>query len=392
MAWLSFVPVVMACAKDPDYGPAGDGGAPSECMAQQPITAPSVAPGGLDCSATCNFASGVPVDCATRFHYGVNYAWDQFAGDFGGVSAWCAPGVSRNPRVATAFADMRAHGVDAIRWWVWPDLRGDGVALDAGGTPTGIGGTTYADIEAALALAAQADLHIQFCLFSFDNFRPDRTTNSGRFIRGTQPIVIDDAKRAALIENVVRPFVRAVNADPHRDRVVAWDVINEPEWAISGSDAYGDEPFTPQTTLQTVTHPQMEAFVRDVIAGIRAESPAPITVGSAAAKWPRAWSAVDVDFVSIHIYDWVNMYWPYSASPAQLMLPAGKPVVMGEFPLGGLTGVPYTQMLESWYGNGYAGAMGWAVNGGGSNAAFSWSMGKAAVKTFADAKGCTTAY
>ena len=81
------------------------------------------------------------------------------------------------------------------------------------------------------------------------------------------------------------------------------------------------------------------------------------------------------------------MQWPYSASPSELGI-IGKPVVMGEFPVNGLTGVPYSQMLESWYGNGYAGALGWAVNGGGSNPALSWSMGKAAVKTFADAKGC----
>jgi len=168
-------------------------------------------------------------------------------------------------------------------------------------------------------------------------------------------------------------------------------VINEPEWAISGADAYGDAPFTPQTTVETVTHGEMETFVRDVIAALRAESGLPITVGSAAAKWPRAWSGVDVDFYTIHIYDWINMQWPYSASATELGL-MGKPVVIGEFPVNGLTGVPYSQMVESWYGNGYAGALGWAVNGGGSNPALSWAMGKAGVKAFADAKGCSTAY
>jgi len=394
--------VAAGCAKDPDYsthdaGTGDTGAVMSACPADASADAPAIdvgggAPdaGGLNCAASCEFAGGVAVGCATRFQYGINFAWDQFAGDFGGISAWCAPGVSRSARVRSALLDMRANGVDTVRWWVWPDFRGDGVALDAGGTPLGLGGTALADVDAALALAAEAGIHIQFCLFSFDNFKPDRMLNNGRFIRGIRSIVLDETKRAALMQQVVRPFVRAVTASPNAARAVAWDVINEPEWAISGADAYGDEPFTPQTTLETVTHAEMEAFVRDTITAIRAESSLPVTVGGAAAKWPRAWSGVDLDFYSIHIYDWVNMHWPYSASASELGI-MGKPVVMGEFPVNGLTGVPYNQMLESWYGNGYAGALGWAVNGG-SSAALSWSMGKAAVKAFAEAKGCTTAY
>jgi len=385
--------VVAGCAKDPDYknddGGGGDAGAvqnacPADASAEVPaIDVGGAAPdAGLNCATSCDFAGGVAVGCATRFQYGINFAWDQFAGDFGGIGAWCAPGVSRN---------TRANGVDTIRWWVFPDFRGDGVALDAGGTPTGLGGTALADVDAALALAAEAGVHVQFCLFSFDNFKPDRMLNNGRFIRGIRSMILDDTKRAALMANVVRPFAHAVAASPNAARAVAWDVINEPEWAISGSDAYGDVAFTPQTTVETVTHAEMETFVRDVIAALRAESDLPVTVGSAAAKWPKAWSGVDVDFFTIHIYDWVNAQWPYSASAAELGL-MGKPVVVGEFPVNGLTGVPYSQMVESWYGNGYAGALGWAVNGGGSNAALSWSMGKAGVKAFADAKGCSTAY
>ena len=394
-AVLAAVALCVACAKDPKYATDGGGAVASACPAVDGAVGvdggAAPADAGINCSSSCDFAGGIAVGCATRFQYGINFAWDQFAGDFGGISAFGAPGVSRNGRVACELADMRAHGVDTIRWWVWPDFRGDGVALATDGTPLGLGGTTLADIDRALALAAETGIHIQFCMFSFDNFKPDRMLSNGRFIRGIRSIVLDDAKRAALMATAVRPFVRAVSASPHAARAVAWDIINEPEWAISGSDAYGDVAFTPQTTLETVTHTEMETFVRDTIAAIRAESNLPVTVGSAAAKWPRAWSGVDVDFYSIHIYDWVNMHWPYSASAIELGI-MGKPVVMGEFPVNGLTGIPYSQMLESWYGNGYAGALGWAVNGGGSNPALSWSMGKAAVKTFADAKGCATTY
>jgi len=345
----------------------------------------------IGCNESCDTPNGIKVGCATRFHYGVNYAWSQFGGDFGGIRAWGVSGVSAcSGRVLADLQDMRANGADVVRWWVWPDLRGDGVALGADGTPAGLGGTALADADAALGLAAAAGVHVQLCLFSFDAFKPDRAGSNGTTIHGIRAIVVDAAKRAALMEQAVRPFVRAVTASPHAGRVVSFDIINEPEWAITGSDAYGDDPFTPQTTLETVTHADMEAFVADVLAAIRLESSLPVTVGSAAAKWPRAWSGVGLDFYTIHIYDWINASWPYDRSPADLGL-LGKPVVMGEFPLGGLTGVSYAAMLERWYANGYAGAMGWAFHGG-SSAALNWPASKANVKAFADAKGCVVAY
>jgi len=40
---------------------------------------------GLNCASSCDFAGGVVVGCATRFQYGINFAWDQFSGDFGGI-------------------------------------------------------------------------------------------------------------------------------------------------------------------------------------------------------------------------------------------------------------------------------------------------------------------
>jgi hypothetical protein len=362
-----------ACAKDPPPWPT--------CTTRS--SASSNPPPVQDCRETCNGApNGVNVGCAKRFLYGVNYAWSQFGVDFGGIAASGAKGISQDcdGSVLANLRDMRQNGVDVVRWWIWPQFRGDGVQLNASGEPTGLGGTALADLEAALDFASQAGVHVQLCLFSFDNFRTE--------LRGLRPIVVDVAKRAALMERVVRPFVRAAMADPHADRLVSWDVINEPEWAISGQNPYGDPPYTPQTNLQTtVTHPEMEAFVADTVAAIRQESNLPITVGSAGAKWARAWQNVNLDFYTIHIYDWLNRGWPYDRSPAQLGI-TGKPVVMGEFPLGGLTDIPYTQMLSSWYDNGYAGAMGWSF----SDAKFNWPANKPNVRAFADAKGCLINY
>src|SRR5262249_11424000 len=111
------------------------------------------AAGGGACSDSCPRSGGVPRACQLRFVYGVNYAWHSFAGDFGGIPAWNQHGVSAEPAVATELATMAQSGVNVVRWWLWPDFRGDGVVFDGSDTPTGLGGTARADVERALELA-----------------------------------------------------------------------------------------------------------------------------------------------------------------------------------------------------------------------------------------------
>jgi hypothetical protein len=378
-----------ACAASPEErsgtgGAIGTGGATTGDVGGAGGGAPVV---GGGCDPSCAARNGVVIGCERRFMYGVNYAWSRFSGDFGGGTR----GVTGNrTNVQNQLADMHANGVDSVRWWIWPNLNASNVLLDADGTPTGIGSTVVADVNSALSLAAQIGVHIQFTLFSFDNFKPDTAT-----LKSIRPIVVDPTKRAALMTLAVAPLIRAVTSSPDATACVGWDVINEPEWAISGSNGYGDPPYTPQTNLQTVTHAEMEAFVAATIAAIRAESSLPITVGSAAAKWPKAWSHLDIDYYTIHIYDWINRGgWSYLRSPADLGL-SGKPVVMGEFPLNGLTGpsgvaneIGYDTLVSSWFDNGYAGAMGWSV----TDSNFNWAGNKANVKTFADAAGCPAKY
>ena len=311
------------------------------------------------CIDTCPATKGgVTWGCKKRFLYGLNYAWRNFGGDFGGIAKWSQKGVAANLAVYDAdLADMRAHGVSVVRWWMFPEFRGEGVTVDSSGTATGLGATTLADLSAAIDLAEKHDLYLMLTPFSFDGFRPARTT-AGLFVPSLQPMAIDAARRTALLEKVIRPIAKAIAAHKHRDRVMSWDIINEPEWAIKGTDAYGDPAFEPNAELTAITHPQMSTFIADVVAVLRAESTAKISVGAAAFKWAKAWSKIDQDFYQFHMYGWVDTYWPYSKKPADFGL-GDKPLVMGEFPLGPLNATPFAKVLESWYANGYAGAMAW---------------------------------
>jgi len=339
---------------------------------------------GGACLDTCPAPNGgVTWGCTKRFMYGINYAWRDFAGDFGGISAWGIQGVSGQASAhAKALADMRGHGVSVVRWWMFPDFRGDGVDFDASEVPTGLGGTAVADIQKALELAEQADVYLMLTVFSFDNFKPSENV-AGVWTPGITPMVKDAAKRKALLEKVVRPVAKAVAASPHAKRVIAWDVINEPEWAMTGSDPYDDPAFEANADLAPVTFAEMETFVKETAATLRSESGALVTVGGAAAKWAKAWTKVGVDFYQLHTYDWVDKWWPHTNLASSYGL--DKPVVMGEFPPTGLNGVPYASVVQAFWDKGYAGAMPWQYD-----EIKAGELG--AIKAFADAHACETHY
>jgi hypothetical protein len=336
------------------------------------------AAGSGSCTAdTCAFSSGVSWQCKKRFMYGLNFAWESFGGDFGGYGNQL--GVAQNAStIGDKLQNWASNGVSVIRWWVWPDFRGNGVAF-SGTNPTGLASTTLADLEAALSLANQHDVYLMLTLFSFDGFKSSvPKANMSVF-------AMDAARRQALVTNVIRPFARAAQASQNSRRLIAWDVINEPEWSVTGASLYGgDEAFDPQDDMQAVTHTQMETLLRDVITGLRAESSALVTVGAAAMKWKNAWSRLDLDFHQFHIYDWVHTSgWPYNRTPTQYGV-NDKPVVMGELPPTGVAGANYRTVVDYWYGNGYAGALPWQDG--------TFMIDFPSVKMFADAHACETQY
>ncbi|WP_237245385.1 MULTISPECIES: hypothetical protein [Sorangium] len=341
--------------------------------------------GVVECVDECPAEKGgIKIGCKTRFMFGMNYAWHNFAGDFGGIAAWDKRGVAAEAEThAKNLAGIRAHGASVVRWWMLPELRGEGVAFDANDTPTGLGGTTRGDVEKALELAEQADVHLMFCLFSFDNFHATRVDAGVRTV-GIAPLVTDAARRAALLENVVRPLAQAVEQSPYRHRMVAWDVINEPELAMTGPSPYGDPDYDPDPQVEPIAHEQMEAFLRGTIGVLRAESRALVTIGSASMKWARAWTTTDADFYTFHMNDRVNRYWPYNQSPADYGI-TDKPVVMADFPIAGLATATLSTLLESWYNQGYAGAISWAYGD-------ATPTELETLKAFAASKGCDVQY
>ncbi len=316
-------------------------------------------PNNSAASALCPAGTGaVTVGTDKRFLLGMNYAWADFGADFGGIAGWGQNGVSSGlDEHAKNLATMRKSGAGVLRWWMMPDFRSDGVEFDGSDKPSGLGGSMAEDLQEALRLADEADINLMLCLFSFDAFFPTREVG-GQKVRGISPMVRDVSSRALLINNVIRPLAKVVQGSAYAHRVIAWDVINEPEWAMMGPSPYGDPGYDPMPNIDAVTHQEMETFVREVTVALHEETDSLVTVGSAAVKWAHAWKTVGIDFYQPHVYNWIDQYWPYDNPPSMYDL-ADKPVVIGEFPVEGLSGVPLETMFETLYQVGYAGAMPW---------------------------------
>ncbi|WP_437931818.1 hypothetical protein WMF37_22025 [Sorangium sp. So ce291] len=136
-----------------------------------------------------------------------------------------------------------------------------------------------------------------------------------------------------------------------------------------------------------VTHAQMEALARESAAVLREETGAPVSVGSAAIKWGQAWTHADVDFYQVHMYGWVNDWYPYDKPLSEYGL-TDKPVIMGEFPIDTSDmDVSYDGFVSDLYSIGYAGALSWSFTDG------PWaSSTRGALKAFADRHPCETRY
>ncbi|WP_437567315.1 endo-1,4-beta-glucanase [Sorangium sp. So ce542] len=394
-AWGAAGPTGTGAGAPTGTGAGAPTGGPASTGTGEPVGS-STSSGGEPSTCTaadeCPFEAGVEIACRLRFMYGVNYAWRDFGADFGGQSRWSQTGVSgKKGQVLSDLQDMRASGVDVVRWWIYPRFYGDQINFDGQGNPTGLGGTSTQDILAALELAEQAQINVMFTLFSFDGFhKTSHNPPNGLTVWSMGPIVADAGRRAKLIENVVRPIAKTVASSPHRGRMLAWDVINEPEWAMTGPSLYGGDPAFEgdSSKFDLVTHQQMEALAKESAKVLREETGAPVSVGSAAIKWGQAWTHADVDFYQVHMYGWVNDYFPYDRPLSEYKL-TDKPVVMGEFPINmAEMDVSYDKFVGDLYTMGYAGAMSWSV----TDVNFPWSSNKTRVKAFADQHPCETRY
>lgn len=317
------------------------------------------------------------------FLLGVNYPWLNYGHDFG-CNAWGCDGVSTGGAYEANLADMNGKGVHLARWFVFADLRA-GVTFAPDGTPTGVQQQVYDDLDRALELAAAHNVYLDLVLFDFYMLKPAEFV-SGVQLFGRSDLMTDPAKRQALLENVVAPVVTRYKNQPY---ILAWEVMNEPEWVIS------DLPEADPQTTAPMTMAQFWDFTADVSSLVRTRTNAYVTMGSASLKWHRVWTNAfadakglprpDLTLYQTHYYSWMDG-WQWVNHPdlgttkfsaleqSYAALGLDRPMVVAEFdaPSGAAT------LLDTIAANGYAGAWPWAYPNVGWTEFSSWEAAHAA--------------
>ena len=351
----------------------------------------------LRADPACEAPNGVRFHGRSRYVHGANYAWRSFGGDFGGIKSWGLKSVSQDPAPFDRdLAALAKAGASVVRWWVYPDMRTDGVTKDAAGQPLAASATSLADIDKALELAQKHDLYLMFVFTSFDAFKYSFENGD---VRGPSisSIVRSSAKLDRFVSDVFSPVVARASASRYAHRVFAWDLLNEPEWAVSNLDQ-PNMCGNAQTKKGTdcVTYGQMHWFLSKLSAEVKKQTSALptekrplITVGSVRPSTHRNWEAVPQDFYQFHFYQ-------SDYAEAHLSLPRlDKSSIIGEFPSWGLKAadgrpaLSATGITDEIRKQGYHGGLGWTYTKDDNS---NWPALATAMRSFADAQGCKARY
>lgn len=305
-------------------------------------------------TADCRLLRAVPAPLGSvpwpppGFFIGANLPWVEYGCDFG-ASAWFPEGGLGARAEARAIFEasldrLVADGLTTVRLFLLCDGR-SGVRFDADGTPTDLDEVFFRDADAAFDAAAARGVGLIPVLFDFHLCDVPDALN-GVQLGGHADLVTDPTRREALLTRVVGPLVSRYREHPG---VVAWDLMNEPEWCAQGISALFGTRGVPAEALH--------ACLSELTACLHAFAPQPVTVGSAGTAYLDLVRGLDLDFYQVHWYE--RFGWAALADPVE-RLALDRPVILGEFP-GRTSSTTPAEIVSTAHRAGYRGALIWSV-------------------------------
>lgn len=281
-----------------------------------------------------------------RFVVGANLPWVGYGTDVGASAWYPTGGLSAQPaaldRLDRTFATLAADGVAVVRTFLLCDAR-SGVQFDADGVPTGLDQAVFADIDALLAAARRHDIQLMPVLLDFHLCTALRIVDDVQ-LGGRSRLLADPGARLALIDLVLRPIVERYG---HDEAIVAWDVMNEPEWCL---------PRRARLRRSAVAFDALQDFLGQAIRCVRDCARQPVTIGCAGTTRLELVRPLDLDFYQVHWYE--NFGWAALERPVTGLGLRDRPVILGEFPGRSRFVV---EVLDAAKRAGYAGALVWSV-------------------------------
>ena len=307
------------------------------------------------------------------FINGVNIPWNHYSQDFGihyqtGAqydSTW----------FETAFTQFESSGINCARFW----LHTDGATspeFDSSGYVTGLDSNFFSNLDDLFNRALRHHVMLIPSIWDFNMTNNDYAL--GIYGGMHASLIQDTSKTKSYINNVLVPMVQRY---ANQCNLLAWEIINEPEWAMNVPSG--------GTTTQVVSSSEMQRFVGMLAEAIHQHSSKMVTVGSATLRYnsdkfdittPCAgnyWknqaiqSAYNkplayLDFYEIHYYDWMNgliSFDPFKSSTPESYWQLDKPTIIGEAQGNSTKHSPTDMLYNAFVGN-YAGVLFWSYAGG----------------------------
>lgn len=351
------------------------------------------------------------------FLSGGNVAWNNFARDVGP-----APNHPEMSTFSDLFQQVSENRGNTLRLWV----HTNGVHTPAwdDSTVVGPGDHTIEDLRALLDEAQRHNVGLVVCLWSFDMLRH---SYGSEVTNRAHALLTERDNTESYVQNALIPIADALGDHP---ALLAWEIFNEPEGMTHefGWDGIRHVPFEDiqrfvNLTAGAIHRTNPDALVTtgawsfsvltdaDLPTTTKKQPPAEAlrpaqlqaiqqhlsrrTAGEVSTEAARSFyrgyrksshrprnyyrddRLIDaggddrgtLDFYSVHYYEWAGTKQsPFHHDRSTWNL--GKPVVVGEFFLGGnhdvgdgnpdrVYGVPWDDLYTTLYDRGYAGALGW---------------------------------
>jgi len=285
---------------------------------------------------------------SSQFVVGVNLPWIGYGTDIGASAWYPAGGLSAQPAsrdlLDRTFDALGRDGVSVVRLFLLCDAR-SGVRFDDDGIPVGVDEHVFPDIDALLACAHRHSIGLMPVLLDFHLCKAGQIIN-GVQLGGRSQLIADPDARTAFVDRVLRPIGERYGDD---DAIVAWDVMNEPEWCLG---------IGPLARRRGVGFEVLQTFLGEAVRCLHESTRHPVTVGCAATTWLDLVRPLGLDLYQVHWYE--RFGWDKLARPVADLGLDDRPVILGEFP-GRRTAV--AEVLDVAKRAGYAGALVWSVLG-----------------------------
>ena len=277
---------------------------------------------------------------------------------------------TRRTAIARDFDEMARLGFVVARWFLFCDGRA-GIVYDDRSLPAGLDEQFFADVDAGLEIARDANIRVDFVLFDhhwlFRGVRhmlADPVTGDlleARLPEGRARILLSQEGHDALFVHVIEPLVRryadgGARADL-RDQIFAFEFMNEPDFVV---DEW-ERDRSPRVA-RALPFTALAAAISRLSDLVHNHSQALVTLGGARADNLWAWDvdALGLDVLELHAY-------PDSPHPGDVdvfstparELDVQRDVILGEF----RANAPLDECLEKALAGGYAGAWPWSFSG-----------------------------